>query len=114
MITNPGKGQRFHCRVHIYQGHPVFDGHFPGNPVVPGVCQIEMIRGLAEEITRKKIKLIYSDNIKFLAMIQPGTTPEPEITLDIHEQENRQYEIHGVISGNQVIFLKFKGNFQEE
>ncbi|TFG60628.1 MAG: beta-hydroxyacyl-ACP dehydratase [Spirochaetales bacterium] len=31
------------CRRHLDPADPVFEGHFPGTPIYPGVLQIEMI-----------------------------------------------------------------------
>ncbi|MCP4645072.1 MAG: hypothetical protein GY851_31810 [bacterium] len=45
---------------------PVFQGHFPGNPIVPGVMQLEMVRFCYERVTggsahiRRVVKAKYS------------------------------------------------------
>ncbi len=31
--------------------HPIFKGHFPGNPIFPGVCQIEMMAQISSFVT---------------------------------------------------------------
>jgi len=29
-------------RIALNKDHPVFEGHFPGNPILPGVCTVKM------------------------------------------------------------------------
>ncbi|MBQ0740088.1 3-hydroxyacyl-ACP dehydratase, partial [Aquimarina celericrescens] len=36
--------------ITINKNHKIFKGHFPGNPVTPGVCMIQIIKELAEGI----------------------------------------------------------------
>ena len=61
---------------------PFFTGHFPGNPVMPGVLIIEamaqaagMLAHLAAETEGKKGKLYYLvkvDNARFNQIVKPG------------------------------------------
>lgn len=61
---------------------PFFNGHFPGNPVMPGVLIIEamaqaagMLAHLAAETEGKKGKLYYLvkvDNARFSRIVKPG------------------------------------------
>ena len=31
------------CKATFNKDHDIFNGHFPGQPVVPGVCMMQMI-----------------------------------------------------------------------
>jgi len=101
--------RKFSARVEINPSHPIFDGHFPGNPVVPGVCQIEIIREIAMEILKKPVLLCKSDNIKFLSMINPLTHPLLDIDLDMKFRTADATDITAVIRWEMDLFMKFKG-----
>lgn len=94
--------------------HPVFLGHFPGNPVVPGVCQVQMVRELVAKALEIPVKLFESDNIKFLSMINPVENPSIEFDIRIRPVDKNQYAVNAVIGSASLVFLKFKGKFQEE
>ena len=36
--------------IELNPGHALYQGHFPGQPVVPGVCTLQMIKESAEQI----------------------------------------------------------------
>ncbi len=57
--------------IQLNKEHAIFKGHFPGNPVMPGVCMIQIIKELTEKTTGKKLFLSVSSNIKFMAIINP-------------------------------------------
>jgi 3-hydroxyacyl-[acyl-carrier-protein] dehydratase len=61
----------------------VFAGHFPGNPVLPGVFQIEMIRHALETLYREKYIIKLTSKAKFSSMIFPDST----ITLRIKQTD---------------------------
>ena len=60
---------------------PFFQGHFPGNPVMPGVLIIEalaqtgavlMSKSLNADVTGKTILFISLDNCRFRQPVRPG------------------------------------------
>lgn len=57
----------------------VFAGHFPGHPLLPGIFQIEMTRGLAESVLGGKLTVRAVTKAKFLRPIIPGETVRVEL-----------------------------------
>ena len=43
--------------VKINAQHTIFDGHFPNNPVTPGVVQLQMVKELLEQNLNKNLAL---------------------------------------------------------
>ena len=63
-----------------------FDGHFPGNPVMPGVVQCEIIAQascmrFAEEMKGKTAYYAGIDKVRFRRRVKPGDTMEITSTL---------------------------------
>ena len=44
--------------------HPIFKGHFEQMPVVPGVCQTQIIKEILQQELNKDLLLTKGDNIK--------------------------------------------------
>jgi len=55
----------------MLSGHYVYDGHFPGNPITPGVLTLAIVRECAEEFIGHNLKYTYIKNCRFVAMIRP-------------------------------------------
>jgi 3-hydroxyacyl-[acyl-carrier-protein] dehydratase len=58
-------------KVKLNPNHNIFDGHFPGTPIVPGVCFIQMIKEILTKIVNADLILISSKNIKFQNLVNP-------------------------------------------
>lgn len=73
----------------ITMNEPQFTGHFPGNPIFPGVLQIEAMAQCGGVFALSKVDEphLYStyfmkiDNVKFKSMVRPGDTVVFELKL---------------------------------
>jgi 3-hydroxyacyl-[acyl-carrier-protein] dehydratase len=101
-------------RIELQENHPVYKGHFPGNPVVPGVCQVQMISEMAEQITGKKLLLMRSDNIKFLSMMVPGTHRNIDGEITLKEGDTGDISISAILRSGEITFIKYKGMYRSE
>ena len=65
---------------------PVFAGHFPGHPILPGVFQLEMARVAAETILNGAMRVREITKAKFRRPILPAETIRLELKLSTEVQ----------------------------
>jgi 3-hydroxymyristoyl/3-hydroxydecanoyl-(acyl carrier protein) dehydratase len=58
--------------LHVDSDHPSLEGHFPGNPVVPGVLLIDRVQQALRRLTDRE--LIQLKQVKFTSALRPGET----------------------------------------
>lgn len=49
----------------------IYQAHFPGEPITPGVCIVQMAKELLEEILHLSLEISMVKNVKFLAVVSP-------------------------------------------
>jgi len=93
--------------------HKIFDGHFPGQPVVPGICMMQVIKEIAETARGRSLFLHKADIIKFLSVIVPqkDIAIMAEIKYFYKGEEVLNFEAR--LFRNDIIYLKFKGEFKQ-
>lgn len=101
---------KVNANITINKDHQVFDGHFPGNPVTPGVCMMQIIKELAEEVTGKALFMKSASNIKFMAIINPENNADLNLQLDVSETEDG-YKVKNSTSFEDTTALKLTANF---
>ena len=95
----------FRAIITLNKDHEIFQGHFPGNPVTPGVCMMQIVKDLAEKFTGSKLFLKTASNVKFMAIINPFETPDLLLELDINEKEG-EIKVKNTTSFGETIALK--------
>lgn len=74
-------------QIKLNPGHPVYQGHFPEHPVVPGVCLLQLIKECVEDIRQQKLQVTQVSSCKFLSAINPIETPHISVALTFKETE---------------------------
>ena len=97
----------------INEKHEVFKGHFPGNPIMPGVCMLQIIKELTEEITQQKLMMQSLSNVKFMALINPEVTPELRLELEISETLEATVKVKNTTSFNETTALKMSSVYKK-
>jgi len=90
--------------------HPIFEAHFPGRPILPGVYMMQMVKEVVEVWTDKKIKLVLGQDLKFLSVINPEENTMVQLELKI-STEGEKIRVVAQLLSNAVVFFKFKGVF---
>jgi len=57
--------------VQLCSDSDVYRGHFPGQPIAPGVCNVEMIRELASLMAGRELRFAEIRQCKFVGLIRP-------------------------------------------
>jgi len=97
---------KYNITIFVNAKHEVFKGHFPGNPIMPGVCMIQIIKELTESITKSSLMIQSLANVKFMALINPEVTPELRLELDVTTTEDGLVKVKNTTYFNDTTALK--------
>lgn len=95
--------------VKIDAKHSIFKGHFPQQPVVPGVCTIQMVKECLSDLLGKSIRYTSIPMCKFISSIIPSDDPV-ELSIVVGSENSFQ----AVVSLNGAVMLKMKANYTEQ
>ena len=108
-ISNPViDGNSFTATITFNPAHEVFGGHFPGQPIVPGVVLVEIAAAAAGMATGIKLAVKEASIIKFLQVVDPRENPVLMLEGSIVEEENK-FKTDLVFRAGNTIFVKIKG-----
>jgi len=99
------------AKIAINKNHRIFDGHFPGLPVVPGVCMLQIVREIMEVDCGRELKLSQADNMKFLSVINPEQNNEVDLIVNYTVEEGK-FSINATLFAGTVTFFKLKATLQ--
>jgi len=104
-LTNT-EGKKYVAEITINKNHEVFKGHFPGNPVTPGVCMLQIIKEITQQVIDNPITMISASNIKFMALINPEVNSKLKLELDITETDDAKVKVKNTTMFNDTVALK--------
>ncbi|MFS4466560.1 3-hydroxyacyl-ACP dehydratase [Maribacter sp. 2210JD10-5] len=104
------EAQEVTASVKLNKEHHIFEGHFPGHPVLPGVCVIQMIKELTEKAINRKLLLNVASNVKFMAVINPEKNDTIDFTIDLTETEEG-VKVKNTVRFEDTLALKLSATF---
>lgn len=111
IIQNEATPGVLKARIAINARHRILEGHFPGLPVVPGVCMLQIVRELMEVELKRELKISHADNMKFLSVINPQENSEVDASITYTEQGG-QYAINATLFAGTITFFKLKATLE--
>lgn len=90
--------------------HPVYEGHFSGFPIAPGVMLTHLIKELCETELKRKLTMERAGDIKFLKMIIPTDGSPYTVKIDFNFDAD-VVDVKAMISREDSIYLKLNARF---
>ena len=89
--------------IELNPQHFIYKAHFPGEPITPGVCIMQIAKELLEEAVSQQLTLSCVKNIKFLRIISPSEITVLDYSLSKIATEGDTVKVQvNVLSGEDV------------
>jgi len=95
----------------INADHKIFEGHFPNQPVVPGVCMMQIVKEILEHVIGKATQLAEAVDMKFLAIIDPQQNNLIQASIKYLADESGGIQVTASLFKDELVHFKFKGQF---
>ena len=96
-------------RIALLSGCGIYRGHFPGHPVCPGVCNMQVIKECAERMTGKRLHIGYIRRCRLTAVATPAVCSVLEVKISLQPTETG-YRITATLADAQRTYMEYKGD----
>ena len=84
-------------RLRLDPQHVIFRAHFPGNPITPGVCIVQLVTELLEWMTGRRLELRRVVNVKFLHVLSPAERTSVQVLFRSVDFDGAQCRVKAVL-----------------
>jgi 3-hydroxyacyl-[acyl-carrier-protein] dehydratase len=112
-ILDLQNGPEVSCILEVEADHPILQGHFPGQPVVPGACIVRAIHEAVELAAGKKLLMSEASQIKFLQPLLPQLNNRVSLHMSIESLEDSSLKVSATLSREEQVFTRFRATFCE-
>ena len=97
--------------IQLNTGHAIFKGHFPGNPVLPGACMVQMLKEVLQQVRHCQLELKKGSNIKFIAVIVPDINNLLTFNIQAKTTPDGLLSVNSTLYADEVASMKFSGTY---
>lgn len=77
----------------------IYQAHFPGEPITPGVCIVQMGVELVEEVLQCKLSVVKAKNVKFLSVLKPQENQVVNYAINkLTEADNGEVKVQMIVT----------------
>lgn len=99
------------AEIRLNPKHEVYDGHFPDQPVVPGVIQLQIVKEILEDALKKELFMETISNAKYLKMIVPDKNVTIHFAIQYKISVENIFQLNAQISSGETLHTKLKARF---
>ena len=104
----------FEAVVHCNADHPVYQAHFPGNPITPGACMLQEASVLMQEKMGRPMFLKAAKNIKYLSLLIPAEGKLVKFIFSRVVENETECKTQVVIADENNVYTKMSLTFSYE
>ena len=101
-------------KIRLLSSSAIYQGHFPGSPVTPGVCQVGMIAELLGTCFGKNVTLREIKNLKFMEVLRPEPSVEPVVVFEKMDEADKNLSVRGKVTVGERTVTKFSLGFEKQ
>ena len=97
--------------LEIDKNSEIFKGHFPGQPVLPGACMLQIVKEILTMELNLKLKLKKASQMKFLEVIDPVNTPLVKLSITYKPDGEDGFNVTSKLLTGEITCFKFQGMY---
>lgn len=105
------EGSEHKFGIALNRDHKIYGGHFPGNPVCPGVCSVQMIRECAERAAGCRLRIDSLQSCRFMAVLTPDNASRLTIVVTLADVQDDRVRLTAEIRNGADVCVAVKGEF---
>lgn len=113
IVSMEGGRSHFSAWIELTPDNPIYAAHFPGHPVTPGACQLEMVRSVASLAVGRDLEIASVKNLKFLSAVNPLETGTVLIEGEMDGEDSGPLRCSASIAGDETVFTKLSMTFRQ-
>ena len=110
---DPGDGKNSSCVITFDAAFRGFEGHFEGNPIVPGVCLIALARVHAEELLKRAFTVAEIRQCRFRRPIFAGESARCTLQLELPEEDPKHPRLRAEIRCDNAVACQLRLTLEE-
>ena len=88
-------------------------GHFPGNPVCPGVFHIGMLKDCVRTLTGRKVFVSSIRQCRLTSVATPAACPELKLTVSLQPADGG-YDVAASLEDEERTYMEYRGRMSVE
>ena len=99
-------------QVRLHPEWAIYKAHFPGHPITPGVCIVQMMQELLQEYAHRELNLLQAKTVKYTAIISPEETAELTVAFSkVEPLPDGGLKVQAQVSSGETLFTKLSATF---